>query len=162
MAQAPIVSVITGSIGDKEAMEGCLSTLARLEIAHEYKVLSAHRDPEGLAAYIREAEPRGVRVFIGAAGLAAHLAGALAARSLLPVIGVPLAASPLNGVDALYSTLQMPRGLPVATVGIGKEGPANAAFLAAEILALNDPALKTRIAAERAALLAKGRGETRT
>jgi phosphoribosylaminoimidazole carboxylase PurE protein len=161
MSGAPQVAVIVGSIGDKEAMDGCLTTLDRLGIAHEFRVLSAHRDPEGLAAYVREAEPRGIRVFVGAAGIAAHLAGALASKSLLPVIGVPLVASPLLGLDALLSTLQMPRGLPVATVGVGKEGPANAAFLAAEILALLDPSIRDRIAAERAALLARGRGEGR-
>lgn len=161
MSESPRVAVIVGSIGDKEAMEGCLSTLTKLEIAHEFRVLSAHRDHDGLAAYVAAAEPRGIRVFIGAAGIAAHLAGALASRSLLPVIGVPLVASPLGGIDALLSTLQMPRGLPVATVGVGKEGPANAAYLAAEILALGDPALRPRLAAERAALLARGRGENR-
>ena len=161
MSKKPLVAVIVGSISDKEAMGGCLATLEKLGIPHEFRVLSAHRDPDGLAAFVRDAEPSGIRVLIGAAGLAAHLAGALASRTLLPVIGVPLVASPLGGLDSLLSTLQMPRGLPVATVAVGSAGPANAAYLAAQILALADPTLRSRLKEEREALLAKGRGESR-
>ncbi len=154
------VAIVAGSVRDKEQLAGAFALLDDLGIAHEFRALSAHRDPDGLAAFVRDLDARGVRVVIAAAGLAAHLAGAVASRTLLPVIGVPLVASPLGGVDALLSTLQMPAGLPVATVGIGKEGPANAAFLAAEILALSDASLAPRLAAHREALRARGRGDT--
>jgi phosphoribosylaminoimidazole carboxylase PurE protein len=153
------VAIVAGSVRDKEALAGAFALLDEVGVGWEFRALSAHRDPDGLAEFVRGLEARGVRVVIAAAGLAAHLAGAVASRSLLPVIGVPLVASPLGGVDALLSTLQMPAGLPVATVGIGKEGPANAAFLAAEILALGDPSLAPRLAAHRERLRARGRGD---
>jgi phosphoribosylaminoimidazole carboxylase PurE protein len=159
MSGAARVAIVVGSVRDREHLAGAFALLDQLGIAYEFRALSAHRDPEGLAAFIREFDARGVRVVIAAAGIAAHLAGAVASRSLLPVIGVPLVASPLGGIDALLSTLQMPAGLPVATVGVGKEGPANAAFLAAEILALSDPSIAPRLAAHREALRARGRGD---
>jgi len=114
-------------------------------------VLSAHRTPDQLAEYVVTARDRGLRVLIAAAGGAAHLAGVMASKTLLPVLGVPIAATPLNGLDSLLSIVQMPKGIPVGTLAIGKPGAADAALLAAEILALNDAALYERLAAWRAA-----------
>jgi 5-(carboxyamino)imidazole ribonucleotide mutase len=122
-------------------MEG----LDRFGIPHEVRVLSAHRDPEAVARFSREAESNGFGVIIAGAGMAAHLAGVVASWSVLPVIGVPLEGSALGGRDALYAMVQMPAGVPVATVAIGNAGAKNAAVLAAEILALSDPGLKARL-----------------
>jgi phosphoribosylaminoimidazole carboxylase PurE protein len=133
-----------GSRSDLPVMQACSNTLAELGIAHEVRILSAHRDPEGVRAYALGAPARGVQVLIAGAGGAAHLAGALAAWSTLPVIGVPLAATPLQGLDALLSTVQMPPGVPVATVAIGEPGARNAAYLAAEILGLQDASILAR------------------
>jgi len=145
----PVVAVMIGSDSDLPAMERCVKTLTILGIPHELSVLSAHRTPDEVDAYVRSAEAAGVRVFICAAGGAAHLAGAVVARTLLPVIGVPLASTPLGGLDALLSTVQMPSSVPVATVAIGDAGASNAAFLAARILALSDPDLRRRLEAHR-------------
>jgi phosphoribosylaminoimidazole carboxylase PurE protein len=138
------VGVLMGSRSDLPVMQACSNTLAELGIAHEVRILSAHRDPEGVRAYALGAPARGVQVLIAGAGGAAHLAGALAAWSTLPVIGVPLAATPLQGLDALLSTVQMPPGVPVATVAIGEPGARNAAYLAAEILGLQDASILAR------------------
>jgi phosphoribosylaminoimidazole carboxylase PurE protein len=146
---APQVAVICGSRSDLPALRGCFDQLDAYGIGWEASVISAHRQPERLQAYVREAEGAGVRIFIGVAGMAAHLAGVVASATALPVIGVPLDAGPLGGADALYSTVQMPPGVPVATVAIGPAGAKNAAHLAARILALGDPAVAERVAAFR-------------
>jgi phosphoribosylaminoimidazole carboxylase PurE protein len=137
----PMVGVLMGSLSDGEAMRGCIEILKELGIPYEVKVLSAHRTPEATAQYARTAAERGLSVMIAAAGWAAHLAGAVAAQTILPVIGIPIDSSPLNGLDALLSTVQMPPGIPVATVAIGAGGAKNAAVLAAQILALKYPAI---------------------
>ena len=143
------VAILMGSQTDLPKMEKAAEVLKTFEVPHEVKVLSAHRLPDKVAEYAREAEQRGTRVLIAGAGMANHLAGALAANTTLPVIGVPLTGSALNGADALYSTVQMPKGVPVATVAI--DGAANAAFLAVEILALSDEQLKEKLKAYRKA-----------
>jgi len=140
-AGGPLVGIVLGSDSDYPTMEAAARTLGEFGVAWECTVASAHRSPDRVDAYTREAESRGLRVIIAAAGAAAHLAGVLASRTVLPVIGVPLAAS-LGGLDALLSTVQMPGGVPVATVGIG--GARNAALLAVQILATADPALRER------------------
>ncbi|MDD1750218.1 MAG: 5-(carboxyamino)imidazole ribonucleotide mutase, partial [Methanothrix sp.] len=123
-------------------MQGCVDYLVGFGIPYDVRISSAHRQPEETAAFVKQAEANGYAIIIAAAGMAAHLAGFAAAHTMLPVIGVPLEGSALNGVDSLYSTVQMPAGIPVATVAIGQAGAKNAAVLAAEILALHDPALK--------------------
>jgi 5-(carboxyamino)imidazole ribonucleotide mutase len=123
-----------------------------LELPFEVQITSAHRTPEATARYVKEADARGCGVFIAAAGLAAHLAGAVAANTLKPVIGVPMAGGPLNGMDALLSTVQMPGGVPVACVAIGKAGAKNAAYLAAQILGLSDAVLAQRLISDRQAM----------
>ncbi|MFQ5516378.1 MAG: 5-(carboxyamino)imidazole ribonucleotide mutase [Acidimicrobiia bacterium] len=143
----PAVVVIVGSESDSEQIGPCLETLAHLGIAYEARILSAHRTPHALAEYTERLEERGVRVVIAAAGMAAHLAGMVAAHTTLPVVGVPIASGPLGGIDSLLATAQMPPGVPVATVAIGKPGAANAALLAARILALSDHGLKGRLQA---------------
>ena len=132
----PLVAVLMGSKTDTEAMKPTLETLDSLGISHEVSVISAHRNPERARQFGLTARERGIEVLIAAAGGAAHLPGALASWTTLPVIGVPLATSELKGADALYSIVQMPAGIPVATVAIGKAGAKNAAYLAAEILGL--------------------------
>ncbi|MBC7926119.1 MAG: 5-(carboxyamino)imidazole ribonucleotide mutase [Bryobacteraceae bacterium] len=134
-----------GSKSDWETMRRSAETLAALAIPHEVKIVSAHRTPRLLAEYAESAETRGLRVVIAGAGGAAHLPGMLAAQTILPVIGVPVQSKALNGLDSLLSIVQMPAGIPVATVAIGSAGAANAALLAAAILALNDPELLTRL-----------------
>ncbi len=150
MSPAPRVAVICGSRSDLPTLRGCFDTLDRYGIEWEASVISAHRQPTALADYVRAAEGRGVRVFIGAAGLAAHLPGVVASQTALPVIGVPLDGGTLGGADALYSVVQMPPGVPVAAVAIGSPGARNAAHLAARILALADPELAVRVDAFRA------------
>jgi len=152
MTSAPLVAVICGSRSDLPALRGCFDTLDGYGVAWEANVISAHRQPEALAAYLRDAERRGVKVFIGAAGMAAHLPGVLASLTARPVIGIPLDAGALAGADALYSVVQMPPGVPVATVAIGSAGAKNAAHLAARILALGDAQLAARVDAVRADL----------
>ena len=132
----PKVAVVMGSKSDTEALKPTLDTLTQLGISHEVNVISAHRTPEKAKQYGQTAQERGIEVIIAAAGGAAHLPGVLASWTILPVIGVPLSSSELNGVDALYSIVQMPAGIPVATVAIGSAGAKNAAYLAAEILGL--------------------------
>ena len=140
-----------GSKSDYEVLSAAIEILHALEIPCEARVLSAHRTPDQLFAYVETARERGIKVLIAGAGGAAHLAGVMAAKTLLPVLAVPIAATPLNGLDSLLSMVQMPKGIPVATLAIGKPGAANAALFAAEILALNDAALYERLAARRAA-----------
>jgi len=149
MSASPAVAVVCGSRSDLGTLRGCFDVLDSYGVAWEASVISAHRQPEALARYVREVETAGVRVFIGAAGLAAHLPGVLASMTALPVIGVPLDGGALGGADALYAVVQMPPGVPVATVAIGSAGAKNAAHLAARILALGDPALAERVAAFR-------------
>ncbi len=147
----PFVAVLMGSDSDLATMQNTLDILDQLGVPCEVKITSAHRTPAATHAYVKEADERGCGVFIAAAGLAAHLAGTVAALTLKPVIGVPMDGGPLQGHDALLSTVQMPGGIPVACVAIGKHGAKNAAYLAAQILALNDAALMLRLAKERAA-----------
>jgi phosphoribosylaminoimidazole carboxylase PurE protein len=128
-----------GSTSDREVMQGCIDVLRELDIPHEVKVLSAHRTPDLTREYALSAADRGIQVIIAGAGWAAHLAGAIAGHTSLPVIGVPIDSSPLNGMDALLSTVQMPPGIPVATVAVGSGGAKNGAVLAAQILALKYP-----------------------
>ena len=140
---SPSVGILVGSKSDLPVLEKCTTRLDDLGIEYELEVRSAHRTPEDVAEYASTARDRGLKVIICAAGMAAHLAGAVAARTNLPVIGIPVAAGPLNGFDALLSTVQMPSGVPVATVAVN--GAANAAVLAAQILALSDPRLADRL-----------------
>jgi len=146
---SPKVLIVMGSASDKEVMAEAAEVLRDLGIAYEMGVYSAHRTPERAAKLASEAAGRGVRAIIAGAGAAAHLAGAIASRTNLPVIGVPLAATPLAGLDALLATVQMPAGFPVATMAIGKPGARNAAFLAAQILATSDDSLARKLAAWR-------------
>ena len=149
MTRSPAVAVICGSRSDLPSLKGCFDALDSYEIAWEASVISAHRQPAELASYVRAAEDAGTLIFIAAAGLAAHLPGVLASMTGRPVIGVPLDGGALGGADALYSVVQMPPGVPVATVAIGSAGAKNAAHLAARILALGDPALAARVTAFR-------------
>ena len=137
-----LVGVIIGSKNDLPFIKETLDILESFKISYELKVLSAHRNPDKTSKYAEEAEKRGIEVIIAAAGLSAHLAGALAARTLLPVIGVPVPGEPLKGVESFLSTLQMPSGVPVATMSIGKAGAKNSAILAAEILSLKYSEIK--------------------
>jgi len=153
------VAILMGSDSDLPVMQSTLDVLKTLAVSYEVNILSAHRTPEDTKNYIVDAESRGCLVFIAAAGLAAHLAGAVAAHTLKPVIGVPMDGGPLKGMDALLSTVQMPGGVPVATVAIGKAGAKNAGYLAAQILSIADDALAKMLVDERAqnakAILAK-------
>lgn len=148
----PRVGVVLGSESDRAIMEDAVRTLGEFGIPWEMVVASAHRAPELLDRYARTAEGRGIHVLIAAAGGAAHLAGALAARTVLPVIGVPLDATGLGGLDALLSTVQMPPGVPVAAVSIGAWGARNAAVLAVQMLATGDPELREKVRAYKAAM----------
>jgi 5-(carboxyamino)imidazole ribonucleotide mutase len=148
---APLVGVIMGSTSDAETLAPALELLAELGIPHESRIVSAHRTPDWMFEYAETAEARGLKVIIAAAGGAAHLPGMTAAKTVLPVLGVPVAATALGGVDAFLSIAQMPKGVPVGTLAIGPPGAANAALLAARILALSDPALRARLAAWTAA-----------
>jgi len=147
----PFVAILMGSESDLSIMQSAADVLTALQIGYEIKITSAHRTPAATQAFITDAEARGCQVFIAGAGLAAHLAGATAAHTTKPVIGVPINSGPLNGFDALLSTVQMPGGIPVATVAIGKTGAKNAAYLAAQILSLADEELAERVKAERLA-----------
>jgi phosphoribosylaminoimidazole carboxylase PurE protein len=151
MAMAkPVVAILMGSKNDAAVMAGAAELLREFAVAFEMRVMSAHRTPGVAAAFAGGAAAAGLKVLICAAGMAAHLAGAVAAQTTLPVIGVPLASEPFNGLDALLATVQMPPGIPVATVTVGKAGARNAALLAVSILALSDPALAKRLKAFRA------------
>lgn len=148
---SPLVGVVMGSKSDYEVLSAAVEILRALEIPHEAKIVSAHRTPDLLFQYAKTARERGLRVIIAGAGGAAHLPGMLAAKTLVPVLGVPVPATQLNGLDSLLSIVQMPKGVPVGTLAIGKPGAANAAILAAEILATTDAALYDRLAKWRAA-----------
>jgi 5-(carboxyamino)imidazole ribonucleotide mutase len=139
----PLVGILVGSKSDMPIIEKCTTRLDELEIEYEIEVRSAHRNPESVSEYAGTARERGLKVMICPAGMAAHLAGAVAARTNLPVIGIPVAAGALGGLDSLLSTVQMPTGVPVATVAVN--GAANAAVLAAQILALSDPDLAEKL-----------------
>ena len=145
------VAILMGSDSDFAIMQYTVAGLKKLNLAYEVKITSAHRTPDATRAYIEDAASRGCEVFIAAAGLSAHLAGAVAAHTLKPVIGVPLDAGGLGGMDALLATAQMPGGVPVACVAIGKAGAQNAAYLAAQMLALQDKSLYECLVKERAA-----------
>ena len=151
----PLVGVIMGSTSDRDVMQDCTDQLLELEIPHEVRVLSAHRTPKQTQDYAESAADRGLEVLIAGAGWAAHLAGVIAAHTTLPVIGVPIDSSPLKGMDALLATVQMPPGIPVATVALGKGGARNAAVLAAQILALKYPPIAERFKTYRLGLTQK-------
>lgn len=148
---AALVGIIMGSTSDWETMTHAAATLERLQVAHEVKVVSAHRTPDLLFDYAGSAESRGLRVIIAGAGGAAHLPGMCAAKTALPVLGVPVESKALKGMDSLLSIVQMPAGIPVGTLAIGRAGAVNAALLAAAILATTDPALRVRLHAFRQA-----------
>jgi 5-(carboxyamino)imidazole ribonucleotide mutase len=148
-ATSPVVGLIMGSKSDWETMSQAAQMLDLLAIPYEKRVISAHRAPELLREYCQGAQGRGLRVIIAGAGGAAHLAGVTAAQTRLPVLGVPMQTSTLNGLDSLLSTVQMPKGIPVGTLAIGPAGAANAGLFAAAILALSDPALASRLQAFR-------------
>jgi len=143
------VSIVIGSKSDYEVMRECSETLKKFGVPYELIISSAHRSPERTKSYIKEAEDKGAQVFIAAAGMAAHLAGALASATTKPVIGVPMASGELRGEDALLSTVMMPSGMPVGTVAIGKAGAVNSAYLAIQIMALQDDELKIKLQEDR-------------
>jgi 5-(carboxyamino)imidazole ribonucleotide mutase len=154
-ARQPLVGVIMGSRSDLRVMSHTVEMLTALEVPHEVRVVSAHRTPDWMFEYAGTAESRGLAVIIAAAGGAAHLPGMVAAKTILPVLGVPIPATMLNGVDALLSIVQMPKGVPVGTMAIGEPGAANAALLAAAILSHQHPAIRERLRAWRAARTAE-------
>jgi 5-(carboxyamino)imidazole ribonucleotide mutase len=145
----PLVGVVMGSVSDRDVMEGCMTTLTELNIPWEIKITSAHRTPDQTHEYADRAAGRGIEVIIAGAGWAAHLAGVIASYTLVPVIGVPIDSSPLKGMDSLLAIVQMPPGIPVATVAIGKGGAKNAAILAAQILGLKYPDVAASLKAYR-------------
>lgn len=145
------VAILMGSESDWPVMQAAAETLSKLEIEHEVRITSAHRTPQATAEYVADAGKRGCAVYICGAGMAAHLAGAVAAHTVRPVIGVPIDSGPLAGFDALLSTAQMPGGIPVATVAVGKAGARNAGYLAAQMLSLADDSIAERLEADRAA-----------
>ena len=150
-ATTPLVGVVMGSASDFDTLAPACELLAELGIPYEARVVSAHRTPDWLFEYAETAFPRGLRAIIAGAGGAAHLPGMLAAKTLVPVLGVPVVATPLNGMDALLSIVQMPAGVPVATFAIGKPGAANAALFAAQLLAAGDASLRDNLDARRSA-----------
>jgi len=161
MAEAqPLVAVLMGSKSDWDVMKSASETLQRFDVPHECRVLSAHRTPAATIEYVGAAEGRGLQVVIAAAGGAAHLAGVVAAHTLLPVLGVPMESASLKGLDSLLSTVQMPGGIPVGTLAIGKPGATNAALLAVAILAGARPELREKLRAFRAEQTAKVLKET--
>ena len=157
MSDSPLVGVVIGSPSDRAIADKVREALSGLHVPCEVRVLSAHRTPDLTAAYAREAEGRGLRVLVACAGMAAHLAGVIAAHTVLPVIGVPVASGALAGVDALLATVQMPPGVPVGTLGVGSWGVRNAAHLALRILALSDAPLARRLEDHASAMAAGGR-----
>jgi 5-(carboxyamino)imidazole ribonucleotide mutase len=148
-ADAPLVAVLMGSKSDWETMRMTHQTLEDLGVAHECRVLSAHRTPAETVEYVRTCEERGTEIFIAAAGGAAHLAGVVAAHTVRPVLGVPMKGWALDGMDSLLSTVQMPQGIPVGTLAIGKAGAVNAAILSVSILSLSRPELREKLLARR-------------
>jgi len=151
----PAVGIVMGSDSDWALVKACADTLAEFGVAFEVRVISAHRTPLLAAEYARSAGRREIKVVVAAAGGAAHLAGVLAAHTILPVIGIPIKGGAVNGVDSLLATLQMPAGVPVATVTLGSAGPVNAALLAVQVLALSQPALRRKLAAHKRGLQKK-------
>ncbi len=145
----PLVGVIMGSRSDLDTMQAAIEILEQLEVPHEVKIVSAHRTPQWMAEYATAAEGRGIEVIVAAAGGAAHLPGMVSAHTVLPVLGVPVSATALQGMDALLSIVQMPKGVPVGTLAIGKPGAANAALLAAAIVSRGRPELRERLRAWR-------------
>ena len=145
------VSIIIGSKSDYDVMKSCAQTLETFGVQYEMIISSAHRSPERTKSYVQKAEEKGAQVFIAAAGMAAHLAGVLASKTIKPIIGVPMSASALSGIDALLSTVQMPAGMPVATVAIGKAGAINSAYLAMQIMALDNENLRIKLEEDRVA-----------
>jgi 5-(carboxyamino)imidazole ribonucleotide mutase len=143
------VSIIMGSKSDYEIMQNCSSVLEQFNVKYELIISSAHRSPQRTKDYIKSAEEKGAKVFIAAAGMAAHLAGALASGTTKPVIGVPMKGGAMDGMDAMLSTVQMPSGMPVATVALGKAGAVNAAYLAMQILAITDKELAVKLLEDR-------------
>ncbi|WP_419765578.1 MAG: 5-(carboxyamino)imidazole ribonucleotide mutase [Arcobacter sp.] len=143
------VSIIMGSKSDYEIMKNCADTFEKFNVKYEMVISSAHRSPERTKNYVKEAEEKGAVAFIAAAGMAAHLAGALAAATTKPVIGVPMKGGAMDGMDAMLSTVQMPSGMPVATVALGKAGAINAAYLAIQILAITDKELAVKLKEDR-------------
>ena len=143
------VSIIMGSKSDYEIMKNCADTLESFHVKYELIISSAHRSPQRTKDYIKEAEEKGAKVFIAAAGMAAHLAGALSAGTTKPVIGVPMKGGAMDGMDAMLSTVQMPSGMPVATVALGKAGAVNSAYLAMQILAISDQELAVKLKEDR-------------
>ncbi|HKR32343.1 MAG TPA: 5-(carboxyamino)imidazole ribonucleotide mutase [Terriglobales bacterium] len=150
-SNSPLVGVIMGSRSDYQVLEPAVEILRDLQVPFEKRIVSAHRTPDWMFEYASSAEKRGLQVIIAAAGGAAHLPGMVASKTILPVLGVPVPATMLNGVDSLLSIVQMPKGVPVGTLAIGQPGAANAGLLAASICALKDPDLRERIRAWRAA-----------
>lgn len=155
MQKKPEVAVVMGSDSDWDIVRAAADVLDRFKVAHEVRVISAHRTPELASRFARGASRRGIKVIIAAAGGAAHLAGVLAAHTSLPVIGIPVKGGALNGVDSLLATLQMPAGIPVATVTVGSAGPVNAGILAVQILALGRPALQKKLARHKSMMKKK-------
>lgn len=151
----PLVGIVMGSDSDWPLVKKACETLEKFGVGYETRVISAHRTPEVAIDYSRTAEERGLKVIIAAAGGAAHLGGVLAAATVLPVIGIPVAGGALNGLDALYATVQMPSGVPVATVAVGSAGPTNAALLAVQILGTADAKLRAAFHAHKEELKAK-------
>lgn len=157
---APVVGVVMGSSSDWDTMQHAVQILQQFGVAHEARVVSAHRMPDDLFAYAEQAAGRGLQAIIAGAGGAAHLPGMLAAKTIVPVLGVPVASKHLQGVDSLHSIVQMPKGIPVATFAIGHAGAANAALFAIAMLALHDPALAKQLQAFRAEQTAAARAMT--
>lgn len=151
----PLVGIVMGSDSDWPLVKKACETLEKFGVGYETRVISAHRTPDVAIDYSRTAEERGIKVIIAAAGGAAHLGGVLAAATVLPVIGIPVAGGALNGLDALYATVQMPSGVPVATVAVGSAGPANAALLAVQILGTADAELRAKFHAHKEELKRK-------
>lgn len=160
MGDAPLVAVVMGSASDSEVMQGCMDVLQEIKIPYEVRVLSAHRTPDLTREYVLSAADRGIEVMIAGAGWAAHLAGFMAALTVLPVIGIPIDSSAFKGMDALLSTVQMPPGIPVATVSVGGGGAKNAAVLAAEILGLKYPSIGEGLKSYRKKLTQKAAENT--
>lgn len=156
----PLVGVVMGSSSDWDTMQHAVQILQQFGVAHDARVVSAHRMPDDLFAYAESAAERGLRAIIAGAGGAAHLPGMLAAKTIVPVLGVPVASRHLQGVDSLHSIVQMPKGIPVATFAIGNAGAANAALFAVAMLALHDPALADKLQAFRAEQTAAARAMT--
>ena len=157
---SPVVGIVMGSSSDWDTMQAAAQILAEFGVSHEAQVVSAHRMPDDMFAYAEAAAARGLKAIIAGAGGAAHLPGMLAAKTVVPVLGVPVASRHLQGVDSLHSIVQMPKGIPVATFAIGNAGAANAALFAVAMLANEDPALREKLLAFRAAQTAAARAMT--